>query len=39
MRERAGGDSKLRGATAVKLVLTVGATIFLGRRLLRLMRS
>jgi glycosyltransferase involved in cell wall biosynthesis len=39
MRERAGGESKLRGATAVKLVLTVGATIFLGRRLLRLLRS
>ena len=34
MRERASGRSKLRGATAVKLVLTVGATIFLGRRLL-----
>ena len=35
MRERQAGVSKLRGATAVKLVVTVGAAIFIGRRLLR----
>jgi glycosyltransferase involved in cell wall biosynthesis len=28
MRERAGGDSKLRGSKAVKLVLTVAGTLF-----------
>jgi glycosyltransferase involved in cell wall biosynthesis len=33
MRERAGGESKLRGKTAVKLVLTVAATLLLYRRL------
>jgi glycosyltransferase involved in cell wall biosynthesis len=32
MRERASGESKLRGKTAVKLVLTVAATILLYRR-------
>ncbi len=32
MRERASGKSKLRGKTAVKLVLTVAATILLYRR-------
>jgi glycosyltransferase involved in cell wall biosynthesis len=35
MRERAGGESKLRGKTAVKLVLTVAATLLLYRRLRR----
>lgn len=35
MRERAGGESKLRGKKAVLLVLTVGATVLLGRRLRR----
>ena len=29
MRERAGGESKLRGSKALKLVLTVAATILL----------
>jgi glycosyltransferase involved in cell wall biosynthesis len=38
MRERAGGESKLRGAKAVKLVVTVGATLLLGRWLVRLAR-
>jgi hypothetical protein len=33
MRERAGGESRLRGRTAVKLVLTVAATLVLYRRL------
>ncbi len=33
MRERAGGESKLKGTTAVKLVLTVAATLVLYRRL------
>jgi glycosyltransferase involved in cell wall biosynthesis len=33
MRERAGGESKLTGKTAVKLVLTVTATLLLYRRL------
>ena len=32
MRERASGESKLRGKKAVLLVLTVGATVLLGRR-------
>jgi glycosyltransferase involved in cell wall biosynthesis len=32
MRERAGGESKLRGKTAVKLVLTVVGTLLLYRR-------
>jgi glycosyltransferase involved in cell wall biosynthesis len=35
MRERASGESKLRGGTAVKLVLTVAATLLLYRRLRR----
>jgi glycosyltransferase involved in cell wall biosynthesis len=33
MRERASGESKLQGKKAVMLVLTVGATVLLGRRL------
>jgi glycosyltransferase involved in cell wall biosynthesis len=33
MRERAGGESKLQGGTAVKLVLTVIGTLLLARRL------
>lgn len=32
MRERAGGESKLVGKTAVKLVLTVIGTLLLYRR-------
>jgi glycosyltransferase involved in cell wall biosynthesis len=32
MRERTGGESKLRGKKAVLLVLTVGATVLLARR-------
>ena len=39
MRARASGDSKLRGSKAIKLVLTVGATLVLGRRVLRLVRE
>ena len=39
MRERASGESKLRGSTALKLVLTVGATLVLGRRVLRFVRG
>ena len=35
MRERASGESKLRGKKAFLLVLTVGLTVFLGRRLRR----
>jgi glycosyltransferase involved in cell wall biosynthesis len=35
MRERASGESKLTGRTAVKLVLTVAATLLLYRRLRR----
>ena len=35
MRERASGSSKLQGRKAVMLVLTVGATVLLGRRLRR----
>lgn len=35
MRERAGGESKLTGATALKLVLTVITTLLLYRRLRR----
>lgn len=38
MRERQGGESKLAGKKALKLVLTVGATILLGRRVLRTLR-
>jgi hypothetical protein len=38
MRDRQGGESKLAGKKALKLVLTVGATIFLGRRVLRRLR-
>jgi hypothetical protein len=33
MRERSSGESKLRGKTAVKLVLTVVGTLLLYRRL------
>jgi hypothetical protein len=32
MRERSSGVSKLRGKKALMLVLTVGATVLLGRR-------
>ena len=39
MRERQGGESKLSGKKALKLVLTIGATIFLGRRLLGRLRG
>jgi glycosyltransferase involved in cell wall biosynthesis len=39
MRERQGGESKLAGMKALKLVVTVGATILLGRRVLRRLRS
>ena len=39
MRERASGESKLRGKKAVLLVLTVGATVLLGRRLRRRVAS
>lgn len=35
MRERASGESKLQGKKAVMLVLTVGATVLLGRRVWR----
>ena len=35
MRERAGGESKLRGRRAVELVLTVAATLLLYRFLRR----
>lgn len=35
MRERASGSSKLQGKKALMLVLTVGATVLLGRRLRR----
>jgi len=35
MRERTSGESKLRGKKALMLVLTVGLTVFLGRRLRR----
>ena len=38
MRVRQDGESKLAGRKALKLVLTVGATIFLGRRVLRRLR-
>jgi glycosyltransferase involved in cell wall biosynthesis len=38
MRERQGGESKLAGKKALKLVVTVGATILLGRRVLRTLR-
>jgi glycosyltransferase involved in cell wall biosynthesis len=38
MRERAGGASKLRGTKAIKLVITVGATLLLGRWLVRVAR-
>jgi glycosyltransferase involved in cell wall biosynthesis len=38
MRERQGGESKLSGKKALKVVLTIGATILLGRRLLRRLR-
>jgi glycosyltransferase involved in cell wall biosynthesis len=39
MRERQGGESKLRGSTAVKLVVTVGLTILVGRRVLGRLRQ
>jgi hypothetical protein len=35
MRERTSGTSKLQGKKALMLVLTVGATVLLGRRLRR----
>ena len=35
MRERSSGESKLRGRKAFMLVITVGLTVFLGRRLRR----
>ena len=35
MRERASGDSKLTGTKAVKVVVTIGGTLLLGRRILR----
>jgi glycosyltransferase involved in cell wall biosynthesis len=38
MRERHSGKSKLAGGKAVKVVLTIGATILLGRRVLRRLR-
>ena len=38
MRERSGGESKLTGKKAIKVVVTVGATLLLGRRVLRLLR-
>jgi hypothetical protein len=38
MRERQGGESKLAGKKALKVVLTVGATILMGRRVLRALR-
>jgi hypothetical protein len=38
MRERQGGESKLAGKKALKVVLTVGATILLGRHVLRALR-
>lgn len=38
MRERRSGESKLAGKKALKVVLTIGATIFLGRRVLRKLR-
>ena len=38
MRDRSGGDSKLSGKRAVKVVLTIGGTLLLGRRVLRLLR-
>ena len=38
MRERARGESKLQGKKALKLVLTVGTVLLLGRRFLRLFR-
>ena len=39
MRERGGGESKLSGKKALKVVLTIGGTLLLGRRVLRLLRS
>jgi glycosyltransferase involved in cell wall biosynthesis len=38
MRERRGGESKLSGHKALKVVLTIGATLLIGRRVLRLLR-
>ena len=38
MRPRSGGESKLQGRRALKFVLTIGATLFLGRRLLGRLR-
>ena len=38
MRERQSGASKLSGKKALKVVTTVGVTILLGRRVLRLLR-
>ena len=34
MRERTGGESKLRGKKAVGVVMTVGAVLWMGRRLM-----
>jgi hypothetical protein len=39
MRPRESGESKLRGGKAIKLVLTVGATIFLGGKVLARLRK
>jgi glycosyltransferase involved in cell wall biosynthesis len=38
MRARSGGESKLQGRRALKFVLTIGATLFLGRRVLGRLR-
>jgi hypothetical protein len=38
MRERTAGESKLQGAKAVKLVLTVTGALVVGRRTLRWLR-
>jgi hypothetical protein len=38
MRQRSGGESKLRGRVALELVLTVTATLFLGQRMLARLR-
>jgi glycosyltransferase involved in cell wall biosynthesis len=38
MRPRSGGESKLQGRRALKFVLTIGATLFLGRRVLGRLR-
>jgi glycosyltransferase involved in cell wall biosynthesis len=38
MRERQSGESKLSGKKALKVVLTIGGTVLLGRRVLRFVR-